>query len=44
MNKLNQAYIAIDLHHQNSVIGYTNREGKLMSLNQVKTTAQNLSN
>lgn len=42
MNKLKKAYIAIDLHNENSTIGYTNQEGELMSFHQVKTTAQNI--
>jgi len=44
MNTLKQAYIAIDLHSKNSVIGYTNNQGELMSLQQVKTNARNLRN
>lgn len=44
MKKLNKAYIAIDLHRQHSVIGHTNQEGKLIGLQQVNTSAQNLIN
>src|SRR5699024_4307697 len=44
MNTLNQAYIAIDLHSKNSVIGHTNQEGRLMNLRQVQTSPQNLIN
>lgn len=44
MNNLDKAYIAIDLHQANSMIGYTNKEGKLLGLRQVKTNGQNLIN
>ncbi len=42
MNTLKQAYMAIDLHNNNSVIGCINQEGEVQGLQQVKTQPQTL--
>jgi transposase len=44
MNTYNQAYIAIDLHSNRSMIGYMNQEGQYIGQQQVQTTAANLVN
>lgn len=44
MNKLKQAYIAIDLHSNHSMIGYMNEEGKYLGQQQVQTSSKNLIN
>jgi transposase len=44
MNNHKQAYIAIDLHANHSVIGYMNENGKYINQRQVPTSGKNLIN